>query len=205
MTIKLKDKANRKLSERADRAGPNCGSHWKQVVVAEQSAQASPLKILLHSHLVRNFISVARSHFVELQDVQHHPVKRRPNQIPALSEHRIQTAATVFEARPIAGNAESHFRRYAINLQMVHQTQKVGVRSIVADNKARVDAVLFSVDFDVNGVSVASDVAARFEYLDVVLTVEQPCGRHPGNPAADNGDLHQICLSTPLATAEGKA
>ena len=65
----------------------------------------------------------------------------------------------------------------------------------VADDEAGIDAIAFTVQVDVMGVGVATDMVVRLEHGDFVFARQQPRRGQAADAGTDNRDLHRAFLS----------
>ena len=86
IAIELDNESNRKLRKRPRRAGPDRCTHGQQVLFGERSGVPVFSQKLPDCHIVTTFGRQTVCLAVEFQNIQQHSVKRRPQQIAALSE-----------------------------------------------------------------------------------------------------------------------
>src|SRR5262245_47459473 len=89
---------------------PDRSSHWDDVTFDELARVAAAAKIFAERER-RIRIDMKRLRFaIEAQDLSEHAQKRRPYQIAALCEQRIERRAVVLEPGALATQAEAHVR-----------------------------------------------------------------------------------------------
>ena len=184
----------------ARRAGPDRRSHGQQVPVAEGLRIVLEVEVLAerqgrHGTLVRH----ARGLAVEAQDVAQHGKEGRADQVATLGEYAGEVGAGPFELGLGEADAEAHLGLDRLDLQQGEQRAQVGIGAAVEDQEAGVDRMGEAVDRDVDGVGVATDVAARLEQRHAVLRREQPRGREAGDAAADHRDAPPLAAPARLA------
>ena len=75
----------------------------------------------------------------------------------------------VLESRQRIAYAEAHFSVTPLNAYLTHQGSKIRVSTVIKNNKTGVNGILLPLNFNINGVGMATDIIVALKQFDLML------------------------------------
>lgn len=117
---------------------------------------------------------------VKAQDFKNKPEEAGIEDIASLGEERIQIVAVVLQSKEGIFDAKAHFGRLQRHIKLIQELEEVGVVSVVTDDESGVYFVVLRtcalIEFNRNGVSMATDVVVGLEDGDAMCATQQMSG-----------------------------
>ena len=139
---------------------------------------------------------------VEAQQVEQHPVERRLDQMRATREQAVGRGAVVLEVVAVR-HGEAHLGRLGRHPELVEQPLEARVVAVVVDDEAGVHVVGLVGQVHPDRVGVSAETRVGLEQRDLVAAAEQVGADQPGDPGADDRDLHRAGADRRPETAHG--
>ena len=97
----------------------------------------------------------------------------------------------VLKVDPIVLDPETHVRRLGLDVELIQEPAKVGIRAIVENNEAGIHRKRLTGKGNVNRVRVPAHIVVRFEKVDLGQIPELICSDQSRNPSSYNCYFHE--------------
>ena len=186
--------------------GPDARDQRLHEVGPEQRREPAALEerperlvLVVSSHWSSVSRPAAARHPVEPRDLGQHPEVRRTQRVAPGGEQTPRRPSAPAHSSPVVVRAHRHRHVGLLGLhpELVEEPQQVRVGALVVHDEAGVDGDAV----DHVGVRVATQPGVGLVERDPGLTAEHVCGRQPGDPAADDGNLSRRSLAHASASS----